>query len=177
MARLGKKFFKVLKSIDKLCKFKASLLRHSHKWKNEREVAVRLIDRALKYSLTSAIYSIRDLIRNEQNSLYKLLVPDRQHKLVKFDFQLEFDHNGNVVPQPSFEDYTIHIMNLYDSIRKTVVNEKIVEEFLFDLVAIAKEEIGKKTGYCVNPTDYIKRRSFSKYEKDIVEKAIGNNIK
>jgi hypothetical protein len=55
---------------------------------------------------------------------------------VKFDFQLEFDHNGNIIPTPTFEDYATQIVGLYDGIRKTVIKEKIVEEFLLDVVTI-----------------------------------------
>lgn len=121
IARLGKKFFKVIKALDKLCKFKLSLLKPTRKYQYEKEIAINVIDRALGYILTSAVFSIRDMIRNEQNNLFRLIVPnkDYQHQ-VKFDFQLEFDNNGGIISNPSFDEYTIQIMNLYDSIRKTV---------------------------------------------------------
>lgn len=73
---------------------------------------------------------------------------------------MEFDHNGNVITIPSFEDYTIHMMNLYDSIRKTVISDKSVEEFLIDISAISKNELDNKFEYTVNPLDYAKRKSF-----------------
>ena len=101
------------------------------------------------------------MIRNEQNALYRLIVPSKNHQSqVKFDFQLEFDHNGSVVPNPPFSEYTTHLMSLYDSIRKVVITDKVVEEFIFDLVAISKNELNKRSGYCIGPIDYIKRRSF-----------------
>lgn len=137
------------------------MLKQSRKYTAEREEAVELINNALKYCLTSSVYSIRDLIRNEQNALFRLIVTNKMHKSqVKFDFQLEFDHNGSIVPNPSFDEYTTHIMSLYNSIRKVIITEKVVEEFLFDLVAISKDELGKRGGYCISPLDYIKRRSF-----------------
>lgn len=145
--RLSKKFFKVLKSIDKLCKLKVALNKPNRKWKYERQIASDLIDKALCYICTASIFSIRDLIRNEQNTLFNLMIPSKDYAQLKFDFQLEFDHNGNVVPQPTFEEYTVHIMSLYDSIRKTIVSEKVVEEFLFDVVAVARDELGKRDGY------------------------------
>jgi hypothetical protein len=161
IARLSQKFFKVLKALDRLCKFKIYLLKPSRKYQYEKEIAVGLIDRALSYILTSSIFSIRDMIRNEQNNLFRLIVPNKDYaQQVKFDFQLEFDHNGGIIPNPSFDEYTIHIMNLYDSIRKIVSTEKLVEEFLFDITSITKEELGKRTGYCINPIDFIKRNSF-----------------
>jgi len=124
------------------------MMKQSRKYKTEREEAVELINSAMKYCLTASIYSIRDLIRNEQNALFKLIVTNKKHQnQVKFDFQLEFDHNGSIVPQPSFSEYTSHIMSLYDSIRKVITNEKAVEEFLFDIVTISKEELDKKGGY------------------------------
>lgn len=97
---------------------------------------------------------------------------------IKFDFQMEFDHNGNVITIPGFEDYTIHIMNLYDSVKKVVVSDKSVEEFMIDIAAISKNELDYKFEYSSNPIDYVKRKSFCKYEKDNLEnKSIGNNIK
>ena len=154
------------------------MLKQGRKWRNEKEAAVILINKALGYLLTSAIYSIRDLIRNQQNALFKLIMSDKSHQhQVKFDFQLEFDHNGSIIPSPSFDDYTTHIMNLYDSVRKVVISEKSVEEFLFNIVSISSTELNKRAGYCISPLDYVKRRSFDKKEKDMLEKAIGSNIK
>lgn len=148
ISRLGKKFFKVVKAIDKLSKAKASFMKQSKRYRAEKEFALRLINKAFGYILTSAIYSIRDLIRNEQNSLYRLIVSNQKYQnQVKFDFQLEFDHNGSIIPNPSFDEYTTHIMSLYESIRKSIVTEKAVEGFLFDIVTISKDELDKKGGY------------------------------
>lgn len=147
-SRIGKKFFKILKAIDKLSKAKTTFLKQGKKFKAEKEFALKLINSAFGYILTSAVYSIRDLIRNEQNSLFRLIVSNKKYQnQVKFDFQLEFDHNGSIIPNPSFDEYTTHIMSLYDSIRKTVTTEKSVEGFLFDIVTIAKDELDKKGGY------------------------------
>jgi len=161
ISRLGNKFLKVLKSLGRLSKLKSSMKKASKRYEVERKVAVQLIDKAIAYITTSAIFSIRDLIRNEQNTLFKLLVPERGQTPIKFDFQLEFNHIGNVVPRPPFEEYTLHITNLYDSIRKSItLNNKIVEEFLYDIVTVAKDELSKTKGYANDPVDYVKRHSF-----------------
>jgi hypothetical protein len=106
-----------------------------------------------------------------------LLVPDGERPSIKFDFQLEFDHNGNVIPQPSFDEYTLHITNLYDSIKKVVSSEKIVEEFLLDITTIMKDELHKTSGFVLSPIDFIKRHSFSKSEKSSLEKSLYQNTK
>lgn len=102
--------------------------------------------------------------------------PVNSSSQAKFDFQMEFDHNGNVITTPSFEDYTIHIMNLYEGIRKAVITDKPIEDFLVNAAAICKTELNLKLEWSTNPVDYVKRKSFCKLEKDTLEKCIGSNI-
>ena len=177
MSKLNKKFVKVLKTIDKMIQFKKIWERSNKRNKNDRIAAIKLINKAVTFCWLSSIFSIRDLIRNQQCWLSELISQKNDPSQIKFDFQMEFDHNGNVITIPSFEDYTIHMMNLYDSIRKTVISDKSVEEFLIDISAISKNELNNKFEYTVNPLDYAKRKSFWKYEKDNLEKSIGSNIK
>ena len=49
MARIGKKFLKVLKAIDKLSKVKSSMMKQTKKYRVEKQMAIELINSALKY--------------------------------------------------------------------------------------------------------------------------------
>ena len=129
LIRVNKKLSKMIRSLDKLIKFKHSLSRNTARWKNERAEAIRFIDKAIHSMCIRSVFCIRDLIRSQQNQLYKLFTVNKDNSQAKFNFEMNFDHNGNVVTSPTFEEYTIHVMNLYNSLKKVVVEDKGVQEF------------------------------------------------
>jgi len=110
--------------MDKLIRFKNLLRRPNSRWQEDRMIAISIVDKAINDICMRSVFSIRDLIRNEQITLYSLIVSNKDNTQAKFNFQMDFNHNGNVVTDPTFEEYTIHIMNLYESVRKVIVNEK-----------------------------------------------------
>lgn len=182
MSRVHKKLIKIVKYIDKLIKFKNSLDRSSGRWKNERNAAVSIINQALNYVCMHSIFAIRDFIRNNQEDLVKLFTNNKDTnggstQQPKFNFDMDFDHNGNVVTNPTFDEYTIHILNLYESIKKTVVNDTSVTDFCFEITTIAKSELSQVPSMFLHSIDYIKRKSLNKDEKGKLEKHISKNVK
>ena len=129
LVRIDKKLNKMLRSLNKLIKFKHSLARNTGRWKNERAEAIKVIDKAINFMCIRSVFCIIDLIRNQQNQLFKLFTINKDNSQAKFNFEMDFDHNGNVVTNPTFEEYTIHAMNLYNSLKKVVVDNKGVQEF------------------------------------------------
>jgi hypothetical protein len=160
-----KKFLTVVKSIETLLKFSNS--------------SKRVLESAVKYACIACVFSIQGLIRTQQTELTKLLTTEDDPSSVLFDFQMNFDHNGNVVTDPSFDDYTNHILHLYNSLKKVVLEYDSVQKFMFDIVSIYKAVFPTLStmSFCVHPLDYIKRKSHNREEKDHLEKHICSNIK
>ena len=129
LIRIDKKLNKILRSLDKLIKFKHSLARNTGRWRMERAEAIKVVDKAINFMCIRSIFCLRDLIRNQQNQLFKLFTVNKDNSQAKFNFEMDFDHNRNVVTNPTFEEYTIHAMNLYNSLKKVVVDDKGVQEF------------------------------------------------
>jgi hypothetical protein len=158
LVKVNKIFIRVQRNIEKLIKFKQLLEKPSSKYRSERAIATEVVTRAVNSLKLRTQYSLAELIRNQQSELFLLLTSNKDGKQAKFNFEMDFDHNGNVITDPSFEDYTVHMMNLYDSCNKIILQSGI--EF--------EDRLSQ---------DYIKRRSFNKEQKDSLERFISSNIK
>jgi hypothetical protein len=86
---------------------------------------------------------------------------------------LSFDPNGDVQTEPSFEDFSNTLLNHYTSMRREVVAQKSVIEFVTDLVARYKFGISKRLPlYLIGCLDNVKRWSYDKTDKERFESNI-----